>query len=179
MSYRGKQTGSHGVSKRSVRSFQASRSKRAQSIDGGRKAPIAKNIDDWFKSPNRLDLPNIDTPKSAPKDVDVGVPSLSLLKKIENLFPEKLSDSTLARYYGLLKAARLSFIQGALPKEYYNSIADAGGATGRVPKDVFALTNIDFSLDEYSKEFSKRKIMDNYSFTIDPFHSDKERSAMD
>jgi hypothetical protein len=131
-----------------------------------------------IKDPCPSNICSIDNQQDS-KDIDVGVPSLHLLKNIHSQIPNKLSDSALIRYYAYLKAARLSFIQCVLPKEYYEGIADAGGVTGRVPKDVFALTNIDYTLDEFQKEVSKRKLMDKYSLMIDPFHSDVERQKME
>lgn len=65
MSYRGKKKGSYGNrSKRSVKSVQASRSKRARSIDAALKAPIAKTKEQWIQNPNRFDWPHIDDPRS-------------------------------------------------------------------------------------------------------------------
>jgi hypothetical protein len=64
LSYRGKQTGSHGVSKRSVRSFQASGSKRAQSMAFRLKAPVAKSLDQWVEQPTQFDLLNVGAPKN-------------------------------------------------------------------------------------------------------------------
>lgn len=63
MGYRGKSKGSYGSLKH-ARSFQSTRSARARSIDAALKAPFAKTTEQWLKTPNRFDLPNIDDPRT-------------------------------------------------------------------------------------------------------------------
>ena len=62
MSYRGR--GGHGYgSIRKAQRVHARRSPRAKHIDEGLKAPTAKTVEQWLAQPNRLDLPDVDTPK--------------------------------------------------------------------------------------------------------------------
>ena len=61
MSYRGHAKGSYGI--RRLQRFHARRSNRAKRIDEGLRAPLAKSPEQWMQQPNRLDLPDVDTPK--------------------------------------------------------------------------------------------------------------------
>lgn len=91
------------------------------------------------------------------KTVNKNLPSLSTLKKIESLIHlEKLSDKQLRKRYKQLKTTRRAWIGGRLPSTFYRGIADAGGVTGKVPKDVYAFTNLDPTIRDFEKEIQKR-----------------------
>lgn len=64
MSYDAKGGHGYGNQKRSVRSVQASRSKRSQDMDVRLKAPIAKSDEQWLRDPPHYDLPDVDELKS-------------------------------------------------------------------------------------------------------------------
>lgn len=70
MRYKGKSKGRYGNrSKRSVRSVQASRSKRARNQDARLRAPIAKNSEQWTNDPSHFDLPKVDLPITASRTI--------------------------------------------------------------------------------------------------------------
>ena len=60
--YRGFHKGNMTIS--SVVEAQQMRSPTAQRIDAQRRAPIAKNEEEWINAPNRTDLPGVDTPRT-------------------------------------------------------------------------------------------------------------------
>jgi hypothetical protein len=65
LSYSPKGGHGYGNSKhRSAKSFQASRSKRSQSMDARKSAPIADSEQQWMKDPSHFDIEGIDTPES-------------------------------------------------------------------------------------------------------------------
>ena len=88
----------------------------------------------------------------------VSIPSLPMLQRIHTEMPSKLTNRQLIRKYASLKATKIAWTKNSLPNSFYVGVADAGGVTGRVPKDVMALVNIDETLSVFSKEIKKRNL---------------------
>ena len=101
------------------------------------------------------------------KFINVSIPSSAKLKDIETTTPSNLNDDRVMKDYAYLKATRHFFIRGELPDEYFDGITDAGGVTGRVPKDVFLTSNLDSTIEDYSQEIKKRGIKNDYIITIE------------
>ena len=99
-------------------------------------------------------------------DVNVTVPSPSSLNNTIRLHAKSLTDKQLITKYGQLKAAKKAWVYRTLPSKYFVGIADPY-ATGKVPKDVMSLVNIDPTIEDFQKEIKKRNIC--YQLTIDPF----------
>ena len=101
------------------------------------------------------------------KYVNVAVPSPSKLSDIERTFPSTLQNDRLIKDYAYLKATKHAFVRGELPNEYFVGIVDAGGVTGKVPKDVMLTSNLDDTFQEYETEVKRRGIEGNYIITIE------------
>lgn len=91
------------------------------------------------------------------KTVNKNLPSLATLKNIESLVHlEKLSDKQLTKRYKQLQTTKRAWIGGRLPNTFYRGVADPGGVTGKVPKDVYAFTNLDPTMRDFEKEMQGR-----------------------
>jgi len=97
-------------------------------------------------------------------DLSVSTPSPSTLSNIERTQPSSLTDKQLVTQYGKLKSAKNDYIHGVLPNSYFRGVADVGGVTGKVPKDVFLFTNLDLTIEEFKNEIKKRNVC--YSLII-------------
>ena len=93
------------------------------------------------------------------------VPSLSSLRQYENELPNRLSDEHLIRHYASLQATKYAYIRGSLPNSFYTTLIDSS-ASGKVPKDVFLLTNLNETIRDFSSEIEKRGLQNKFIVII-------------
>jgi len=95
------------------------------------------------------------------KQINVTIPSITVLKSCVYDFPKELSNEQLIRKYGQLKAANSAWINGKLPLSYY-----ALSMYGRIPKDASTLAQLSSIIKEYEEEIEKRNLFENFELTI-------------
>ena len=100
------------------------------------------------------------------KNVKAYTIRLSTLERIEAFLPKTLNNKRLIKKYGSLIATKQAYIRGNLSSDYYRGVADAGGVTGKVPKNVFALVNLDYTIEEFRGELRKRGLLGQFDLFV-------------
>ncbi len=91
-----------------IRRIHNRRSGRAQAIDESLRAPIAPTAEDWIRSPNRYDYPNVDTPKRSTKKRTKKATTTrrAAPKRVEGLTMNQVTGSAFKKEVGFKRAIK-------------------------------------------------------------------------
>lgn len=95
------------------------------------------------------------------------VPMFNAMKRVVSDIADRVDDEKkLLKNYAQLLAYKSAYIKGILPNEYYVG-ADTHSSSGKVPKDMWLLSNVDNAIEEYQDELTKRRLLDKYTFFVE------------